>query len=348
MKSRSQLLQRAMCVLIAACALIAMVILSREAKWPYPPGWFEKGTALAVATTGTIAAYLACVLSIVLCWKESQNRAARYLSAFLVFLVLSAGLYTRSPASILPSESTVVRFTSVIALACSVAAGFAWIRFCRAFPREFSSRELPSFYPSGEVLGLFAPQRSPIPTAQYPGGMKRMLLQSRFFGRAPDRYIDSEKAEFILLVTGLLYTAFSALASIAPPSASDRERFLPTYFIALTLGLGTDMLRQRYYLSGEAERRKILWVAEGTVLGFALIPFAGFVIGVLLSPWSESVPWVFALGCTIGALWFVICAIIGIFKEGAIDPGLVIKKTALSFMRCSNSTAVIFTMTLRW
>jgi serine phosphatase RsbU (regulator of sigma subunit)/DNA-binding phage protein len=313
---RSHMLQR---VWVAAVASIAGASLLLPLNWRLPNDGLAHWLAFISLRLGDTAAVLACVLAVILCWRQPLGRPARDLAAFLAYLVLAFSFNTRM-VPIPESLMAPAMFGSLI------LAGYFWIEFCDHFPREFRTRELPASFNRAEPLGILSsrPTRASAhdTLTRLNQSSRRLLGLSPVRGGFPRRFIDADGAQRLLLVVAILYAPQMFLMSQA--------RF-PIWVVLIAIGAGVALLRLHYSLSNGPDRRKILWIVEGTLFGVLAIPAVASLAGLLFLffPIRQLAPFVIACGLSVGMLCFVACLYIGIFKDGALDPSLVIRKTAL-------------------
>jgi GAF domain len=334
---RSPVTQRAA---VGAIAVIAAASLLLPLNRLLPEKPLERWLAITAKGMADVAIGLACVLAVILCWRQPLGRSAYRLAAFLAFLALSFVLYTRVipiPEGIAPFD----RFLVSAALAgCFAWAACSWIEFCDHFPRTFRGSELPAFLNTAEPLGILRFRPVKVSAAdslsRAKQSIRRLLLLPETAPGFPRRFIDADTAKRLVWVFTILQLPGLILSL-------GRTR-IPSYVALIAIITGVALLRLHYALSSAVDRRKILWVVEGTLFGAVVIPIAAYVSGIVLafSRFQSYASFAIVLGFGLGGLCFVVCLYIGIFKEGALDPALIIKKTALF----SILTAFILTLYL--
>jgi serine phosphatase RsbU (regulator of sigma subunit) len=298
-------LQRIAFRLVTAVAVLtAIALVSVSLKWPYPSAAPEYWLAIIAKIVGDVDAWLIASLVFILCWRQPGNRSALDLSVFLASSGLATFLLTRLPSQ---NESGFLSLRAAAAV-CMLVALLSWLRFCRGFPRQFNIRETPASEPG-----------TPLPWLIKIGGT----------GESP--FKEPEKVAAVSLwVHFVLFVLWFSGAFTGP-----FRRVGPFLYFFSIIGYGVSSLRRHYILGDAVERRKILWIAEGAILLIALTA-VGLYAGLLLEAFLQGsffqgsqLDVLFLLGVALGWLVFVTCLFIGIFKDGAFDSALVIKKTAL-------------------
>jgi len=280
----------------AVAVLTAIGLLGVSLRWSYPSAATMYWLAVVAKTVSDVDAWLIASLVFILCWRQPDNRSALDLSVFLTSSGLATFLLTRSLSQTESSFSIPQAGGAV----CMLVALLSWLRFCRGFPRQFKTRKAPASEANTDLPWLF-----------------------KIDGTGDSPFKEPEK-----VAVGFLWVFFVTWFVNALIGELERTSRLLPFFAGI--GYGVSSLRLHYTLGDVGERRKILWIAEGAIL-LGVLTVVGVCSGLLLrafqGPPHSNVP--FVLGAAMGWLVFVTCIFIGIFKDGAFDSALVIKKTVL-------------------
>jgi serine phosphatase RsbU (regulator of sigma subunit) len=246
--------------------------------------------AVISKTIGDVWAWLVVALVTLLCWRQPNSRSALALSGFLTLCIVSLLLFTRSF-----SETGFDRphLQFVAGSLCLGLASVCWWWFCQGFPQQFLGQQLPENIEMPWIL--------------------------RMHGKVPTTVDNWARRLAYVAIFQALWILHVLHGEVQP------SRFYP---VGVVLAWGGNTLRRNYALSGAGDRRKILWIIEGSflvVVFFIVGHIAGFAFRISQEPASFEV-WVL-LGISTGRLVFVACIFVGIFKDGAFDSALIIKKT---------------------
>lgn len=260
------------------------------------------------ASIWTVEALLAAAIVLALVWRASERADARALAWFLAFLTNFSSAESVQELGLLPPTEAARIAVGVFDSAIWWLALAAFLRFSVIFPRPLAVADF-------RMAGL-APWRRHLLNPRVVWGGAALLAPLSFgIGR---------------FVGGELWSG--------PLLAVQLAAFL--LFLALVFGFlwgieqGVRHLRIGYRIVGAADRRRILWV----VLGFSLAMWAIFIglaglVPVALAAVAASDGWVLPvlpfLVIVVAPLVIVVFLAVAIFYDGAIDPALVIRRTAL-------------------
>lgn len=255
----------------------------------------------------TAEALLAAAIALALVWRASHRPEARALTWFLVLLGLLNFDEPVRALGLVPAAAAAGMTLDVLGGATWWLALAAFLRFSVLFPRPLAPADL-------ELAGL-APWRT------------RLL----------DAGVVWSGAVLLSLFSFALAGFAGGDVGAAAPVAFRLAGFI--LLLGLMVGFlwgvlqGVRHLRIRYRTVKGGDRRRILWVVQGFFLAMwaifiglaALLPAAVAVIGGRGWIW----PVLPVLAIAVAPLVIVLFLAVAIFYDGAIDPGLVIRRTAL-------------------
>ena len=298
-----------------------------------------------------IAASGACLLALVLVMRLWQETAARWLSIFLAFTALAWALATSpevSDAIVWAAAAERVKF--VLASASLPLSATGLLLFSIHFPASlksddfrywrFREEEAKPGGRFGNFLGLSSTRSKMSLPEEVSTGVKRLAYMDIGLGPFPSRRLgEFDRLESMALrpkealQLGLVLTALVLLLSILSIAFYGLG---PFFFLVLGVQ-ALFFLRVSYAVHLGVDRQKLLWIVEGMGLSI-LIPLVLthlFVFGAFFFRLggAQSIRLVGAsigiipIGWALGWMALVTCLAIAVFKEGVLDPRLVIKKT---------------------
>lgn len=255
----------------------------------------------------TVEVLLAATIALTLAWRASHRADARALAWFLAFFTLfNLGDAVRE-LGLLPAAGAGRGVVWMLDGGTWWLALAAFLRFSALFPRPLTSADL-------DAAGL-APWRARLLDARVVWGGAALLVPASF--------------------------ALAQLAGGEIGAGGPLTLRLAGFVVLLGLVAGflwamvqgVRHLRIRYRSVDAADRRRILWVVQGFVLALWLIviglaatlPVA--LAAIVGSGWIW--PLIPILAIAIAPLVIVVFLAVAIFYDGAIDPTLVISRTAL-------------------
>jgi hypothetical protein len=280
--------------------------LSRLSGPPWGAGELASLLRLVLVASGTPAA---ASLALALAWRSCERAESRALAAFLALLAYTMagdGIWLFAVQRHLPRLAAGLLATSVpVAGILSIAA---FLRFSALFPRPLGPADLPA----GGGGRLAAVLRRVHAASLGPGSVWR--------GAA-------------LLVALVL----AAQAAGAWGDATGRDlsavRLLKPVVVTALVGwmvLGVANLRAGYGRADEVGRRQIFWVLEGFLAGTAiLLVTSALKLVQMASGYSLAVAGWFDLSVYAAFLVVLACLAVAMFRAGALDPSLAIRRTAV-------------------
>ena len=227
-------------VIVASIALVSLPV-----RWPYPALPVLHVMAVISIAVADIWAWLVVALVTLLCWRQPNNRSALNLSGFLTLCVLSVLLFTRSFSA--SFDRPLPQFLA--GTVCLLFAVVCWWWFCQGFPQRFFDEPLPENIEMPWILRMH-------------GKMPRTVDYSVTF---------SSHRIFLLALLAFSGVVWAIDGEVRPNSF---------YLLPILISWGGNMLRRNYALSGADDRRKILWILEGSFL-LILLYGAGQSAGLL-------------------------------------------------------------------
>jgi len=266
---------------------------------------------------GTAA--IACVISLALTWRVAEQPEARALALFMALLALYWGpllhtLYVDSDRwGFALGGNTVLGKISLAALVLSVAA---FVRFSTLFPRRLTETDLQSSRFPRSLRAIRVKLLSPAIVWGVGTGAAIHMLGPLLWPRRAQVSDGGAVGWSDLGPSVLLGMAALGILYIGLP--------------LLGMTAGALNLRTGYASSNEAERKKILWVVVGCVIGTCLIlgAVAGLVVvdsGVPVLEWVSIFLWLWPFS----PLVLVLCLAMAVFYRGAIHPALVIRRATV-------------------
>lgn len=291
---------------------------------------------LSVASEGTLTFLVlgSSALGGALLWRASERREARTLAIFLVlfaFAVSSDGFWMYRQLE--PTSAFLRSGYDVGAFAAAVYAFAALVRFSMLFPRAVTAEDLAGAH--GSAAG-----------ARLRRGLNRTRERARLpaiAGDAPGPLRTMQRAlldgrRFWLGATALGVVLFTIVAGGRALEARFGGhgwaeivfRILQSGFTIAAFALAIANFRVAQARASDADRRRLFWVLEGCI-AFALIMSVAVAIKVLeialgLRVQTRWFPLVFLLATAV----VLVCLAIAMFRAGALDPALAIRRTAIA------------------
>jgi len=291
-------------------------------------------------------AFLAGALSLLMVWRRRLGAGARALALMLGLLCILIGVVMvtpdRGPAwyQQLRNSATLQLLLTPLLVSIPGFLAAAFARFSVLFPRELQIEDVERAAHSRGTKGSlrFLEQ---ITEYMAMGPLQRKLRQaeksSRFFSS------DRQKTEPALLlfrsgrvwILGVIPALLTLLLRPLPPSiwSSASTMILAVVYagvlLLLTSGIGMTFIIANFKAATQDERRKMLWIVEGIAASIWIAYFGGFVelVGSATGLFQFE-EW--GLLCVPAALLaFIAGTAFAVFFRGAIDPGLVIRRTTL-------------------
>lgn len=288
------------------------------------------------------AALFAGVLAVVLAWKARAGRDTEALAWLLAFLCSLIGIVLVD-TSRGPEWYTALRdHALLITIATPLLAGLpgfmtaAFARFATEFPRPLSAADLQRVQAaphSAGSLGMFERVGEAVRSAWTPSPRKR---PSRFF--TPDDVTLAQSLQLFrsrrVWLLGVIPMLLVVLLRPLPDGIwSDLSTAIMavSYFAVLMMisGLSLTFLQFNFRLADDAERRSTLWLVEGLVAAVAILAVATIIN--MVAGWMRITAveeWVL-VSVPVALLVFLVCVAIAVFFYGAIDPRLMIRRTAI-------------------
>jgi hypothetical protein len=253
----------------------------------------------------TTEVLLAAMLALVLIWRTGERPDTRALALFFVFLPLFNFDSPLRNLGVLGDSRVVDSAATVLGAATWWLALAAFLRFSAVFPRPLTPAHL------------------------HAAGLPRWR----------SRLLDAKAVWVSALLLGLLSGSLGVLMETGAGVPLPLTAILFALLLALIVGFlwtivqGVRHLRIRYRTSGPADRRRILWVVQGFFLAMwaIFIGIAGLLPAALAA--AAEAPWIWptlpVLAIAAAPLVITVFLAIAIFYDGAIDPALVIRRTAL-------------------
>jgi len=305
--------QVALVRIVVTLIAVAVVVQSLSSGFPIvegdPPDSVKTiFRGLYLLASGT--AVMAFVLSLALAWRAAEQPNARALAFFMAFLALYWGPllnimqfgYAFRPDEPEPN-SVSFSFTTdglggltMAALSLSVAA---FVRFSALFPRLLKKEDLQSSKFLRPLRAIRFKLLNPAIVWGVFGGMAIHLIAGLGRGSSEEGGASLDEIWIWLLVVPLVFVGLPLFGMI----------------------VGALNLRSGYMSSAEAERKKILWVVAGCVVGtcMILVALAGLFV----------YPMVLVVILPLAPLVLVLCLGVSVFYRGAIHPALIIKRATL-------------------
>ena len=305
--------QVALVRIVVTLIAVAVVVQSLSSGFPIvegdPPDSVKTiFRGLYLLASGT--AVMAFVLSLALAWRAAEQPDARALAFFMAFLALYWGPllnvmqfgYAFRPDEPEPNSlsfsltSEGLGGITMAALFLSVAA---FVRFSALFPRLLKKEDLQSSKLLRPLRAIRVKLLTPAIVWGIFGGMAIDLISRS--GSGSSEAVDASIGEIPMWAPVLL------LLFVGPP--------------LFGMMVGALNLRAGYVSSVESERKKILWVVAGCVVGtcMILVALAGLFV----------YPIVLLVILPLAPLVLVLCLGVAVFYRGAIHPALIIKRATV-------------------
>lgn len=296
---------------------------------------------------GNAVAVVAGSLALLLAWRAAHP-AAIHLAASLALAVTAVGAST---LPVLPVPGPVL---SAVAAAAAALALAGLTRFSALYPHPFQPTEpgsLEAILRSergrlplergtrevGGVLGRRAPEWSRRIASWVRQTRDRLARAApRLFRPVPG--LEATRARGLAFLAehawgfGVGIAGVAILKVLASTNVLEVLALLAAVItVPVLLSATWALLRVSYATGDEADRRKVLWIAEGfTLLIFipGLLSYAMLAMGVFGSA-DFLVLWLQLtyIGAAIGSLLLVICLAIAVFGAGALDPAKTLRST---------------------
>lgn len=297
-------------------------------------GSIDRFLSLASEATLCFLVIGSSALGTALLWRSSEKREARTLAIFLMlfaFAVSSDGFWTYRQV-----EPTSPAFRVAYDVATFLAAVFAFaalVRFSVLFPRAITADDLSG--PHGSATGAHLRRatdrlrvlvRRPALGDAAPGPLRRLqraLLDGRRF------WIGA----VILAVMLFVVVAGGRWLEQRVGGRGWAEmvfRVLQIGFTIAAFAVAIANFRVAQARASDADRRRLFWVLEGCI-AFAVIMSVAVAIKVLEMAAGLRVPmrW-FPLVFLFATAVVLVCLAIAMFRAGAFDPALAIRRTAIA------------------
>lgn len=336
-------------VLMLALAVLAVALVvwpsdAWLAHWPSWSGIWSGRVSLAIGnTTAIFAAALAGVLLI----RRDANAGAMPLATSLVVAAVAWGVMT-GPS--IPMQAALVLSLMLVSIS-------ALVRFTVVYPHRFTAEELHARIAGSatrrvrrgahreDPLGALA--EAPDQWAQrwvfallgarrYRRIAHRMQRISKFANPAADmdRFTlwllrAAENPWRVTLLTILLVIGIS----IAKPETDWVPVALAVVvstFVVMALLATTVIAREGYLAADKHTKNRALWIMEGFIAAYVLVFLATACVplGALLN--SPEVFGAAPVGIMLAALAFTLCVMVSVFFHGALDAGLMIRRTVFA------------------
>ena len=308
MPPRQVVLVRIVVTLIA----VAVVVQSLSFGFPTidgdpPDSMKAMFRGLYLLASGT--AVMAFILSLALAWRAAEQPDARALAFFMAFLALYWGPllnimqfgYAFHPDEPEPHSLNFSLTTdglgglAMAALPLSVAA---FVRFSALFPRLLKKENLKSSKFLRPIQAIRIKLLEPALVWGIFGGMAIHFIAASGRRSSEEVGVKIDEPLTLLLLIFLIFVG------------------LPLFGMMV----GALNLRAGYVSSVESERKKILWVVAGCVVGTCMIlaALAGLFVDLFMVALLPLAP-----------LVLVLCLGVAVFYSGAIHPALIIKRATL-------------------
>jgi hypothetical protein len=331
-------------VAVAAIALHALYTEGTGHAWVSAFNPDYHGFLLAFGILQQITSLVAGALALIVIWRAGDSIATRTFALSLAFLALNWATVVNTAG--LPRDSILGLWS--FANAFSIA-GF--VHFTLVFPRRLTQGDLALTHQQESVpLGRLG--RVGVAGRLFMLRGVNLMLPRAGFGIAthefrPLRALQATAIDRPALVwlCGVAVAAYwyqlagwlwreDRMMGMYPTTVAAFVGLLFGILILLTpLAMVVSSLRISYAASTDEERRKILWIVEACVLALSAL-LAVFALAVLSYVTNSAVVrFVAELGFLIGMpliyLAFLACLAIAMFYSGAIDPALVLRRTAV-------------------
>jgi hypothetical protein len=310
--------------LVVASMVHTAVLLPRylSISRAVPPEFQTVAWAILVTVVTAVGA---CALALVLALRSWSRPGARSLALFLAFLSLVWGSLLRFLEVEVTSDEMSINlsaggFPLMLAVAGLFLGTAAFVRFSSLFPVALTEEALPT--PRGPTLFRRLRVMAFDPRVVWGVAFGLILLH-----RAMDPVMG------ILIPTG---------AGEEPDPAAVSSAILPLLLVNLLflgippllgVGLGIRNLSSSYKLAPREDRRRVLWLVSGTsAAGWLLL---GGISALVLIPLLDLdvPPWLVPIlaGMIVAApAVLVATTALALFYAGAVDPGLVLKRSTVA------------------
>ena len=303
--------------------LIAVAVVVQSISFGFPSIEGDPPDPLKMVFTGLYllaigTAVMAFVLSLALAWRAAEQPDARALALFMAFLALYWGPllniiqfgYTFAPDEPNPHGLNFSLTTdglggmTMAALFLSVAA---FVRFSALFPRLLKKEHFQSSKLLRPLRAIRVKLLNPAIVWGVFGGIAIHFIAGLGSGSSEEADVINVEIWVWVVVIGflLLYVGLPLLG----------------------MTVGALNLRAGYVSSVESERKKILWVVAGCVIGTCMI-----LLG-LFTPFLPELPGrvdiLLAALLPLAPLVLVLCLGVSVFYRGAIHPALVINRATV-------------------
>ncbi len=301
-------------LLITAIVLVAVALqlygLPRSLSWMRATHFALDRIYLGLFAGVTVVAGIsAAVLALMLAWRAASRADSRALALFLA--LLSYFLDWSTIGYLEEGRSDVVRvFIDWSIPTSTLFAVAALVRFSALFPLPLTPADVGVGRVAGRASGAWAAFRAWLLRPAAAWGLAAGILTLDAIGFA---------------VSGPLSRALGVRVSLSGVLIP-----LTVGLLIGALALVVANLRASYAASDAAGRRRLFWVLEGVFAATIILALASAVkLALMLAGRPAAFGSLYALTSFTGLALLVLCLAIAMFRAGALDPALAIRRTAL-------------------
>lgn len=327
-----------------AGALVLWPSASWLARWPAWTGTWSGPVSLAI---GNVTALLAVGLAAVLVLRRDAHVGALPLTASLAAAATGWGIMTGPP---MPLQGALV--------CCAMfGAAAAFVRFTVVYPHPFTAEELHARVTASarRRLRRGAHRDDPLGTlAESPEHLasrwmfallgarryRRLARRMRVLSHIADPLLDMDRLTLGLLriaanpwratlLTALIIVGL-AIADTDAAWVSTALAVVTATFIMMALFTSTLIAREGYLAADTHTKDRSLWIMEGFIAGFVLVMLATLCVPLGAFLHAPQVFGAAPVGVMLGALAFTVCLMVSVFFHGALDAGLMIRRTVFA------------------
>lgn len=343
-------------VLTLLAAVVAAVLVAQPSTgfdWPaYRGAWAIGPTLFTANLTAVVALLLAALISV----RRHVAAGARSIAGALACGAAAWGLYSGDFDTVTPVREALLTIGKPLLLV--VASGFL-VAFGARFPRSVSPTEIALVVPDSTALATpgdpWYHMGVPLERLSQTLILRPVEAIMRLFGFVPSQERRARAEDFlthhpsIVAMRIAFWSAvvnplpiFALLSAIAVAAALRGWSGTVTivYMASIVMVVMGAMAMRVSYRNGDAdERRRAMWVMVGFAGGYMIVlatMLSSFVVviaagltdtSVLVSIAGPGGPGIWYLSWAVAALFVVLCLATAIFRHGALDPGLALRRT---------------------
>lgn len=344
---------RVLTLLAAVAAGVLVAQPSTGFDWPaYRGGWAIGPTLFTANLTAVLALLMAALISI----RPNVASGARALAGALACGSAAWGLYSGDFTALSTLEEALLAVGKPLLLVST--SGFM-VAFITRFPRAVSPVEIVQVLP--DPMALATPGDpwhhigAPLERLSHALILRPVLAVLRLFGVAPAhgssasrRSVDPPRpwiatvqiAVWRTIVNpGPVFALLAAVAIVATLRGWSGATIAVNAAAVYIVVLSAIAMRVSYRNANSDERRRMLWMMVGFAGGSMIVlatMLASFVIvivagatdtSLLLAVAAPGGPGIWYLSWAAAVLFVVVCLAVAVFRHGALDPGLALRRT---------------------